>query len=198
MRRILFLFLVLLPIATAWGQDARFNIQGGVTLTNNDITHITSSSIKQGKSYAGFCIGPSIDFEAKHLLGLDIAALYSQSSMELEDREQYQQQFILLPVSLTMRLGLPAFKVIAQIGPQWNMNIGDIKEFFEDGEYISASRVVTTVNAGAGIRLFNRVDAMVNYNVPLQTLKERQDDLKDIVRFANAYSTLQFILSLRF
>ena len=52
----------------------RFNVRGGLSLTNNDISRITTESVQKEENYSGFFIGPALTM-GDGLLGLDFALL---------------------------------------------------------------------------------------------------------------------------
>ena len=102
----------------------------------------------------------------------------------------------MFPVSLTLNIGVPQFSVIGLVGPQWNIRMGDLEEFFVEAEEIK--RVQTTTNIGLGVRILNKVDAIVNYNVPYSVVKDNINDFETMTKMIDKYKTIQFMLAWRF
>lgn len=187
-------FMALLINANA---ETRFNLRGGLSLVNNDITMITTESVQNEDSYSGFFVGPALTIEAEHLLGLDLGLMYQQTKFKVQN-ESYKQEFLEIPLSLRLKFGLKNIKVIGQFGPQWNINLGDVQTFFEDGKEIESSKVVTTANLGAGVRLFDKLELMLNFNVPWEVVGDNFDDFNKMGDQIGHYKTIQFILGWRF
>ncbi len=179
----------------------RFNVRGGLSLTNNDISRITAESVQEKENYSGYCIGPALTM-GHGLLGLDVALLYQQTKMkgydELGQETSYKQEFLEIPLSLRLNIGFPKLCVIGQFGPQWNVNLGDVRTYFEDGQEIKSDKFITTGNIGAGVRLFDKVEAMLNFNVPWKVIADNTDDFKKMGDQIGDYKTIQFIVSWRF
>lgn len=187
-------FMALLINANA---ETRFNLRGGLSLVNNDITMITTESVQNEDSYSGFFVGPALTIEAEHLLGLDLGLMYQQTKFKVQN-ESYKQEFLEIPLSLRLKFGLKNVKVIGQFGPQWNINLGDVQTFFEDGKEIESSKVVTTANLGAGVRLFDKLELMLNFNVPWEVVGDNFDDFNKMGDQIGHYKTIQFVLGWRF
>jgi hypothetical protein len=187
-------FMALLINANA---ETRFNLRGGLSLVNNDITMITTESVQNEDSYSGFFVGPALTIEAEHLLGLDLGLMYQQTKFKVQN-ESYKQEFLEIPLSLRLKFGLKNVKVIGQFGPQWNINLGDVQTFIEDGKEIESSKVVTTANLGAGVRLFDKLELMLNFNVPWEVVGDNFDDFNKMGDQIGHYKTIQFVLGWRF
>ncbi len=187
-------FMALLINANA---ETRFNLRGGLSLVNNDITMITTESVQNEDSYSGFFVGPALTIEAEHLLGLDLGLMYQQTKFKVQN-ESYKQEFLEIPLSLRLKFGLKNVKVIGQFGPQWNINLGDVQTFIEDGKEIESSKVVTTANLGAGVRLFDKLELMLNFNVPWEVVGDNFDDFNKMGDQIGHYTTIQFVLGWRF
>ncbi len=204
MKKLTFIIGLIICCCTVFAQEnekpgkngAWFTIKGGLTLADNDITHVTASNIGEENSYKGFFIGPAFSFQGKRLLGLDFGAMYSHSGMKIEGGDNYKNDYIMFPVSLTLNIGVPQFSVIGLVGPQWNIRMGDLEEFFVEAEEIK--RVQTTTNIGLGVRILNKVDAIVNYNVPYSVVKDNINDFETMTKMIDKYKTIQFMLAWRF
>ena len=202
MRKLRFILcLTLTSLVLSVSAQPRFNVRGGLSLTSNDISRITAESVQQEENYSGFFIGPALTM-GDGLLGLDVALLYQQTKMkgydELGQEKNYRQEFLEIPLSLRVNIGFPKLCVIGQFGPQWNVNLGDVKTFFEDGSEIESDKFITTGNIGAGVRLFDKVEAMLNFNVPWKVIADNTDDFKKMGDQIGDYKTIQFVVSWRF
>ena len=182
--------------------EVRFNLRGGMSLVNNDISMITTESVQDEDNYSGFFVGPALSIEAKHLLGVDFGVLYQQTKMKIYDadgnKESYKQEFLEIPLSLRLKFGLKNLKIIGQFGPQWNINLGDVQTFVEDGKEIESDKVITTANLGAGVRLFDKLELMLNFNVPWKVVGDNFDDFDTMGDLIGKYKTIQFVLGWRF
>jgi len=187
-------FMALLMNANA---ETRFNLRGGLSLVNNDITMISTESVQNEDSYSGFFVGPALTFEAEHLLGLDLGLFYQQTNIKMQD-DSYKQEFLEIPLSLRLKFGLKNLKVIGQLGPQWNINLGDVQSFFQDGKEIESNKVVATANMGAGLRVFDKLELMLNFNVPWEVVGDNFDDFDKMGDLIGKYKTIQFVLGWRF
>ena len=172
--------------------ETRFNLRGGLSLVNNDITMISTESVQNEDSYSGFFVGPALTIEAEHLLGLDFGLMYQQTKIKMAD-ETYKQEFLEIPLSLRLKFGLKNVKVIGQLGPQWNINLGDVQSFFENGKEIEGNKVVTTANMGAGARLFDKLELMLNFNVPWEVVGDNFDDFNKMGDLIGKYKTIQLV-----
>lgn len=177
--------------------ETRFNIRGGLSLVNNDITMISAESVQDEDTYSGFFIGPALTVEAEHLLGFDVGLMYQKTNFKMAN-ETYSQEFLEIPLSLRLKFGIKSVKVIGQFGPQWNFNLGDLRSFFVDSEEIESSKIVTTANLGAGVRLFDKVELMLNFNVPWEVVGDNFDDFNKMGDLIGKYKTVQFVLGWRF
>lgn len=191
------LCLALIALFINANAETRFNLRGGLSLVNNDITMISTESVQNEDSYSGFFVGPALTIEAEHLLGLDLGILYQQTRIKLPN-DSYKQEFLEIPLSLRLKFGLRNVKAIGQFGPQWNINLGDVQSFVEDGKEIEGNKVVTTANLGAGVRLFDKLELMLNFNVPWEVVGDHFDDFSKMGDLIGKYKTIQFVLGWRF
>ena len=198
-RFILCLFVLALSVCVS--AQPRFNIRGGLSLTSNDISRINTESVQDKENYSGFFIGPALTAEGG-LLGIDFGLLYQQTKMkgldELGQEQTYRQEFLEIPLSLRVKIGFQKLCVIGQFGPQWNVNLGDVKTYFNNGDEIESDKFITTGNIGAGVRLFDKVEAMLNFNVPWKIIADNTDDFQKMGDLIGDYKTVQFVLSWRF
>lgn len=160
----------------SWG------IRAGVNAVNNDITAIDKETVVSKDSYTGFFAGPMMEFQIPIIgAGVDAAILYSQKGMEIAEKETIKEQAIAIPVSLKYTLGLGNFLgAFVQAGPQLNYNLGELTTLYQEdikGDNLQSSfadvkefamnRMVWSMNLGVGVKLFNHLQAAVNYNIPL-------------------------------
>ena len=124
--------------------------------------------------------------------------MYSHVGMKVEGGDNYKNDYLMLPVSLTLNIGVKHFSVFGLVGPQWNVNIGALEEFFVEGEQIESKRINTTANVGVGVRVLNKVDAILNYNFPYSVVKDNIDDFETMTNMVDRYKTIQFMLAWRF
>lgn len=198
----LILCLALVSLFMNAKAEVNFNLRGGLSLVNNDISMISTESVQNEDSYSGFFVGPALSFEAEHLLGVDLGLYYQQNKMYGYDsngeKESYKQQYLQIPLSLKLKFGLKGIKIIGQFGPQWNINLGDVQTFFENGEEIKGDKIVTTANLGAGVRLFEKLELMLNFNVPWKVVGDNFDDFNKMGDLIGKYKTIQFVVGWRF
>jgi hypothetical protein len=160
----------------SWG------IRAGVNAVNNDITAIDKETVVSKDSYTGFFAGPMMEFQIPIIgAGVDAAILYSQKGMEIAEKETIKEQAIAIPVSLKYTLGLGNFLgAFIQAGPQLNYNLGELTTLYQedikgdnlqsgfaDVKEFAMNRMVWSMNLGVGVKLFNHLQAAVNYNIPL-------------------------------
>jgi hypothetical protein len=160
----------------SWG------IRAGVNAVNNDITAIDKEAVVSKDSYTGFFAGPMMEFQIPIIsAGVDAAILYSQKGMEIAEKETIKEQAIAIPVSLKYTLGLGNFLgAFVQAGPQLNYNLGELTTLYQedikgdnlqsgfaDVKEFAMNRMVWSMNLGVGVKLFNHLQAAVNYNIPL-------------------------------
>jgi hypothetical protein len=198
MKKIRLVLILMLPLLFMdVSAETRLNLRGGLSLTNNDISRITAESVQDEENYSGFFIGPALTVEAEHLLGFDVGLLYQKTSFKVAD-ETYSQEFLEIPLSLRLKFGLKNLSIIGQFGPQWNINIGDIQSYVEDNEEIDADKIITTGNIGAGVRLFDSLELMLNFNVPWKIIADNTDDFQKMSDLIGDYKTVQFVIGWRF
>ena len=160
----------------SWG------IRAGVNAVNNDITAIDKEKAVSKDSYTGFFAGPMMEVQIPIIgIGIDAAVLYSQKGLELSEQNVMKEQAIAIPVNLKYTLGLGnLLGVFAQAGPQLNYNIGelttlyqedikgsDVQQSFADVKEFALNKMIWSMNLGVGVKLFNHLQAAVNYNIPI-------------------------------
>ena len=202
MRILKFILLLALPaVCLSASAQSGLSLRGGLSLVNNDISKISTESVQDQDTYSGFFIGPALTM-GDGLLGLDVALLYQQTKMkgydELGQEMNYKQEFLELPHSLRVNIGFTNLSVIGQFGPQWNVNLGDVKTFMENGDEIESDKFITTGNIGAGVRLFDSLELMLNFNVPWKIIADNTDDFQKMGDLIGDYKTVQFVIGWSF
>jgi len=210
--------LALLSFIPASAQFS-WGLRGGVNFVNNDITAIGEEQIKDKESYTGYFLGPMAEVQIPIIgLGIDAALLYSQKGLKLAEGETMKDQSLSVPIYLKYTFGLGnTLGIFGQAGPQFDYKIGDLDKTFktssQDGTWQDTQKFILeqytwSVNLGAGVKLFNCLQAAVNYNLPItkegtKQLNENLDDgayIEAMKQGSEAFkaSTLQFIVTLTF
>lgn len=178
-----------------------YAVKGGLSLVNNDISMITAESIQNENNYCGFFIGPAITYETSRPLGLELGLFYQQTKMvkpSIPEDKVYKQEFLQIPASLKLRFGSTDFKFLAQAGPQWNINMGDLQKFMVDGKEILSDRIISTANIGAGVRVLDFMEFVMNFNVPWRVIGDNIGDFNKMSNDIGRYRTIQFVFGVLF
>ena len=169
--------LALLSFIPASAQFS-WGIRGGLNLVNNDISAVNGKSATDKDSYTGFFIGPMAEIQIPIIgIGIDAALLYSQKGLELANGDVMKNQSLSVPVYLKYTFGLGnMLGIFGQAGPQFDYKIGSLDKQIKsarennDGndlrDYV-LNQYTWSINVGAGVKLFNHLQAAVNYNIPL-------------------------------
>lgn len=197
-----FICLSLLALSLSANAETRLNVRGGLSLSSSDITAISTESVQQKDSYTGWFVGPALTME-RNILGLDFGIMYAQNSMDMLQSDgvtskKYTQQWIDIPLSLRLKFGFDKLCLIGQFGPQWNFNLNDVDKFFTDGTEIESNKIVTTANIGAGVRLFDKIELMLNFNCPWDVVADNFDDFDKMGDLIGDTKTIQFVFGWRF
>ena len=210
--------LALLSFIPASAQFS-WGIRGALNLVNNDISKVDGKSATDKDSYTGFFIGPMAEIHIPVIgLGIDAALLYSQKGLELANGDDMKNQSLSVPVYLKYTFGLGnMLGIFGQAGPQFDYKIGSLDKQIKsarennDGsdlrDYV-LNQYTWSINVGAGVKLFNHLQAAINYNIPLSEegtydlFKETEDGgIKNKVEQGSEAikaSTLQFIFTWTF
>lgn len=144
-----------LLLAVPAQSQVKFGLKGGLDISKLD-TNI-------GDNATGFFVGPMLDVTLPIVgLGIDVAALYSQSGMKVDNEGSEKLKSIEIPVNLKWTLGLGnMFGVFVAAGPQFGFSLNDgWKKLMED-----TNKSFVSVNVGAGLKLINCLQVGVNYNI---------------------------------
>lgn len=135
--------------------QVQFGLKGGL-----DISKLDNNV---GDNATGFFVGPMLDVTLPIVgLGIDVAALYSQSGMDVNNKSSEKLKSIEIPVNLKWTLGLGStFGVFIAAGPQFGFSLNDgWKELMEE-----TNKNFVSVNVGAGLKLLRHLQVGVNYNI---------------------------------
>lgn len=157
MKKIVSTLVVILCLFIAVPSQAqiKFGLKGGL-----DISKLDS---KVSDNTTGFFVGPMLDVTLPIIgLGIDVAALYSQSGIDVNNKSSEKLKSVEIPVNLKWTLGLGStFGVFIAAGPQFGFSINDgWKQLMEE-----SNKSFVSVNVGAGLKLLRHLQVGVNYNI---------------------------------
>lgn len=135
--------------------QVKFGLKGGLDVSKLDN--------KVGDNTTGFFVGPMVDVTLPIIgLGIDVAALYSQSGLDVNNKNSEKLKSIEIPVNLKWTLGLGStLGVYVAAGPQFGFSINDgWKQLMEE-----SNKSFVSVNVGAGLKLLRHLQVGVNYNI---------------------------------
>lgn len=132
--------------------QVRFGVKGGL-----DVSKLNT---ELAENATGFFVGPMVDFTLPIVgLGIDAAALYSQSGIKFEGTSKENLKTIEVPVNLKWTVGLGStLGVFVAAGPQFGFGLNDIDK------YLEYKKAFVSVNVGAGVKLLRHLQIGVNYN----------------------------------
>ena len=107
--------------------QVKFGLKGGLDVSKLDN--------KVGDNTTGFFVGPMVDVTLPIIgLGIDVAALYSQSGLDVNNKNSEKLKSVEIPVNLKWTLGLGStLGVYVAAGPQFGFSINDgWKQLMED------------------------------------------------------------------
>lgn len=157
--------------------QVKFGLKGGLDVSKLDN--------KVGDNTTGFFVGPMVDVTLPIIgLGIDVAALYSQSGLDVNNENSEKLKSIEIPVNLKWTLGLGStLGVYVAAGPQFGFSINDgWKQLMEE-----SNKSFVSVNVGAGLKLLRHLQVGVNYNIGASKLgdmivKSADGDLHSSIR----------------
>lgn len=156
-------WMVVVCLMMAAPVQAQFHlgVKGGLNLSKASL----SKDALKGDNQTGFFIGPMAEFTLPIVgIGVDVAALYSQTDLAAKGYADAKLKTIEIPVNLKWSFGLGSLLgVYVATGPQFGFNIGN-KNSFMDYELEKKN---TTYNVGAGLKLFRHLQVGANYNFAL-------------------------------
>lgn len=157
MKKIVSTLVVILCLFIAVPSQAqiKFGLKGGLDISKLDT--------KVSDNTTGFFVGPMLDVTLPIIgLGFDVAALYSQSGIDVNNKSSEKLKSVEIPVNLKWTLGLGStFGVFIAAGPQFGFSINDgWKQLMEE-----SNKSFVSVNVGAGLKLLRHLQVGVNYNI---------------------------------
>lgn len=157
MKKIISTLVVMLCLFMAVPSQAqiKFGFKGGLDISKLDT--------KVSDNTTGFFVGPMLDVTLPIIgLGIDVAALYSQSGIDVNNKSSEKLKSVEIPVNLKWTLGLGStFGVFIAAGPQFGFSINDgWKQLMEE-----SNKSFVSVNVGAGLKLLRHLQVGVNYNI---------------------------------
>lgn len=157
MKKIVSTLVVVLCLFMAVPSQAqiKFGLKGGLDISKLDT--------KVSDNTTGFFVGPMVDVTLPIIgLGIDVAALYSQSGIDVNNKNSEKLKSVEIPVNLKWTLGLGStFGVFIAAGPQFGFSINDgWKQLMEE-----SNKSFVSVNVGAGLKLLRHLQVGVNYNI---------------------------------
>lgn len=135
--------------------QVKFGLKGGLDVSKLDN--------KVGDNTTGFFVGPMVDVTLPIIgLGIDVAALYSQSGLDVNNKNSEKLKSVEIPVNLKWTLGFGStLGVYVAAGPQFGFSINDgWKQLMEE-----SNKSFVSVNVGAGLKLLRHLQVGVNYNI---------------------------------
>ena len=144
MKKIVSTLVVMLCLFMAVPSQAqiKFGLKGGLDISKLDT--------KVSDNTTGFFVGPMLDVTLPIIgLGFDVAALYSQSGIDVNNKSSEKLKSVEIPVNLKWTLGLGStFGVFIAAGPQFGFSINDgWKQLMEES---NKSFVSVNVNYNIG------------------------------------------------
>ena len=172
MKKIVSTLVVMLCLFMAVPSQAqvKFGLKGGLDISKLDT--------KVSDNRTGFFVGPMIDVTLPIIgLGIDVAALYSQSGMDVNNENSEKLKSVEIPVNLKWTLGLGStlgFFIAA--GPQFGFSLNDgWKQLMEE-----SNKSFVSVNIGVGLKLIRHLQVGVNYNIGASKLGDMDLDASDV------------------
>ena len=157
--------------------QVKFGLKGGLDVSKLDN--------KVGDNTTGFFVGPMVDVTLPIIgLGIDVAALYSQSGLDVNNKNSEKLKSVEIPVNLKWTLGLGStLGVYVAAGPQFGFSINDgWKQLMKE-----SNKSFVSVNVGAGLKLLRHLQVGVNYNIGASKLgdmivESADGDLRSSIR----------------
>lgn len=148
----LLVFMCLLITVPAQAQ-IKFGLKGGI-----DMSKVTTEI---GDNATGFFVGPMMEATLPIIgLGVDVAALYSQSGVKYNGADE-KLKSIEVPVNLKWTVGLGStLGVFAAVGPQFGFNLDNGVD-----AALESKKCAVSVNVGVGLKLIRHLQLGVNYNI---------------------------------
>ena len=171
----------------------KLGVKGGMNLTEMRFSSNTLSRENRG----GFFFGPTLKLAIPLLpLGFDIAALYDQKKMDLEDGEKtwtVTTKQVNIPINARLTFGSStSLAVFLFGGPQFGFSIDTDQNIVDNYRSWKRNKSLFSINVGAGLLLGNIFQLSANYNIDCSkdgsvTINEVLDQLKEHNSKVNAW-----------
>jgi len=193
MKRVIsFVALCFLLCMASLQAQIRFGIRAGVNIAN--ISNISESTLSPD-NINGFQAGALMECFILNNLGFDVAALYSQRGIKINEIQINKHVgYLDIPANLKMKLDVfESVKPYVAAGPYISFNLASSKV----SEQWKAKSFGAGVNVGAGIELINHLQVGLNYGLSLtddySTIKDTAvKDLKAKSRTWSLVATFLF------
>lgn len=155
------LIAVCLGLAIPAQAQLKFGVKGGLNLSQVSF----SKADFKGDNNTGFFIGPMAEFTLPIIgLGVDAAALYSQTKIQTEGiLDDSSMKSMEVPVNLKWSFGLGSMLgAYLAAGPQFGFHLGN-----KQVDYYKFKKSTTSFNVGAGVKLLRHLQVGINYNFAL-------------------------------
>ena len=186
------LFALTLGVVEADAQ-LKLGVKGGMNLTEMRFSSNTLSRENRG----GFFFGPTLKLAIPLLpLGFDIAALYDQKEMDLEDGEKtwsVTTKQVNIPINARLTFGSStSLAVFLFGGPQFGFSIDTDQNIVDNYRSWKRNKSLFSINLGAGLLLGNTFQVSANYNIDCSkdgsvTINDVVDQLKEHNSKINAW-----------
>lgn len=166
MKRIILCFALLLGAAATYAQPSvKFGLMAGMNVSKVKFKDF-SGTFDPSNRY-GFYVGPKLNVNIAMGFGLDVAAVYNQKRMNLEENYSRTLRSVEIPINVRYTLGLgKLLGVYAATGPQFGWNIGNTKWSTLTQDFTRENANVSW-NVGAGLKVMDKVEIGVGYNIAL-------------------------------
>lgn len=174
MRKLVSTLLVMMCLLLAVPAQAqlKFGLKGGI-----DMSKVTTEI---GDNATGFFVGPMMEATLPIVgLGVDVAALYSQSGVKFVDSDAEQLKSVEVPINLKWTVGLGStLGVFAAVGPQFGFNLDNGVD-----AALKSKKCAVSVNVGVGLKLLRHLQLGVNYNIGASKMAAKYDvgNLEEVI-----------------
>lgn len=166
-KALIVLFMLHMSLVTVSAQ-VHFGITGGFQLTEMQFNHDALKS----NNRVGWFAGPLLKIELPVTgLGVDVAALYDQRDLKVENTV-FKQKSIVLQGSARCGVSLgDVLGIFMHLGPQFSFNVGDdFKHWLtteEEYKQFSLQETMLSINMGLGVTFASHLEGTLRYNLPI-------------------------------
>lgn len=198
MRRESLLILIFVSVLSQ-PSFAQFGIKGGVNIA--DASCLNAETWTSADSYTGFYLGPKIDIDLFHRIGINTGLFYSKSGMHINGSDNIGLNAFFVPVNIRFDILKGAhLALFAELGPQFSYNVGEKTRQLENGTFNLRDSELS-INLAAGIEIAESVQFSLCYNLPFgPTADWTFAEVSTHLLHTDAYrlSTLQVSLAILF